>query len=1049
MRLQKLLLRVLLASTALLVLVFAGTLFALDWYLGSETLKVHVSSVIAERTGLDVRFEGDFGVSIFPWIGLKTGPVRIINPSVAGDVELVRAKSVSAKVSFRQLLASEIDFDIVSLTGLSLSLVINADGTTSLDPLFRLGSEPSDSDPLTWEGFDLSTLTVRGLRLDQASIHYLDLANGLDIDAQNLRFRTGEYRQDKPVEFSLDVDLAAPDRELEATVGMMGKLEFSPDFSWVRVSDTSLQACMAGQIFSSGEQQSHLTAVAAFDSRTQTASLQGFKLKLPRILLMGSIQGEDLAENSRIFGSLSAAPFLVRDVLNHFAGNMIPEKDPGIFSNGLFSLDFTLTESDFFISNLDVLCDQTRLQGSFEATNFNNPVYSFDITGNRLDFDRYYRIFIVEEPFILADFGPNFLSQVCSQGRVRLQEVTLGGEDFTGLTLAVKSGDGVCDFTLEQASLWGGAAKGRAEIDIKRNEDGGFPLALSGSLSVQGANAGEMPLLSGKGQTFSGQGNVGYSFDMPESVFWAKTIIDEVLRHTSAQLDYDLKKGGLDLRGDDGEMKNISFDSARATAKLVATGKNNQDGSLDYKVGLSFDVASAGEPYGVAGRLNGLVKVSQNLSSARLFSAQTGLQLSGSWLPPGETMLVISANLDLDTAAQTIHAKEFTLEGKAGTLLGDFKGYRIFEKDFTYVGPLSFTSDPRRMFGLVDVEIDETRDKDVLRSFSGKLDLAFTSKQAVLSNLDLIFDDTHATGILRIENFNTGYCSFELEADELDINRYRPPRPERIPGRCGEPKMPAVPLPLITLSSANIDGNIFVGTLRIFDIAFKGLQGHVNMKDGQITLPNLHSDFYGGRMDSIFKGIATREGLNCDIKMRAEDFNGAPFMVDVAGKEYVDGTSTVFFDIHTTGATDDEFIANMSGRAGFTILDGSYRFSGERNPPKGSQATDYIKNKRTSFDGAAALFRVENGRFMTDDFSMEATYMSAVGSGNFDLDKDTIDFFLEAEYVVVPTVIPVHIVDCLHDPGVHIPGLEILGNTVKEIIGLPLKPFQFLRDLFF
>ncbi len=1049
MRLQKLLLRVLLASAAFLVLVFAGTLVALDWYLGSETLKGHVSSVIAERTGLDVRFEGDLGVSIFPWIGLKTGPVRVINPSAAGDDELVRAKSVSAKVSFRQLLSREIDFDIVSLTGLDMRLVVNADGTTNLDPLFRMTEEPSGPDSVTWEGFDISTLTVRGLRLNQASIRYVDLANGLEIDAKNLHFRTGEYRQDEPVEFSLDVDLTEPGRKLEATVGMLGELEFSPDFSWVRVADSSLQVSLGGQAFSSGEQRSHLTAVAAFDSKAQSASLQGFKFKLPHILLMGSISGEELFDNPHVSGHLSAAQFTVRDVLNHFAGNMIPDKDPGIFSDGSFSLDFTLTENDFSISNLDAICDQTRLQGSFAATDFNNPVYSFDITGNRLDFDRYYQIFIVDEPFVLADFGPNFLSQVRSQGKVLLQEVTLGGENFAGFTLAVQSGDGNCGFTLERAGLWGGAATGGGKIEIRRNEDGGFPLALSGSLTVQDVDAGKVPLLSGKGQGFKGQGGVGYSFSMDETVFQAQSIIDEVLRYTSAQLEYNLEKGGLTLRGESEEPQSIPFDTARATAKFSATGKNNQDGSFEYKVGLSFDVASAKEPYGVAGRLNGSVRVPQNLSSARMFSAQSGLQLSGSWLPPGETMLVISADLDLDTASQTIHAKEFTLEGKAGTLVGDFKGYRIFEKDFTYVGPLSFTSDPRRMFGLVDVEIEETRDEDALRSFNGKLDLAFTASQAVLSNLDLVFDDTHATGILRIEDFDTGYSTFELEADELDINRYRPPRPERIPGLCAEPKMPSVPLPLITLSSANIDGNISVGTFRIFDIAFKGLKAHVNMNDGRITLPNLYSDFYGGQMNGTFSGMATKKELNCEMRLRAEDFRGAPFMIDVSGKEYVDGTSTVFFDIHTKGATDDEFIANMSGRAGVTILDGSYRFSGESNPLKGSRATDLIKDNRTGFYEAAALFRVDRGRFMTDDFSMEATYMSAVGAGNFDLDKDTIDFSLEVEYVAVPTVIPVHIIDCLHDPGVSIPGLEILGNTVKEIIGLPLKPFQFLRDLFF
>jgi hypothetical protein len=53
-----------------------------------------------------------------------------------------------------------------------------------------------------------------------------------------------------------------------------------------------------------------------------------------------------------------------------------------------------------------------------------------------------------------------------------------------------------------------------------------------------------------------------------------------------------------------------------------------------------------------------------------------------------------------------------------------------------------------------------------------------------------------------------------------------------------------------------------------------------------------------------------------------------------------------------------------------------------------------------------------------------------------------------ANYKAGPTV-PLHIVGCLDDPAVEVPGGELITNTVRDLIGLPLKPFQYLRDLFF
>ncbi|MBU1610817.1 MAG: hypothetical protein KKC99_03125, partial [Proteobacteria bacterium] len=958
---------------------------------------------------------------------------------------LASADSVSAKVSMRQLIEREIDFDIVAISGLDLHVVRLADGSTNVDSLLKLVDTPSGSESLEWEGFDLSTLTVRGLRLEDSILRFTDEQSGTEIRAEKVRFRTNDYQSDAPMDFALDAEIDWPQKEIEATVGWMGSLLMAADFSWVQVPESSFQLSIVEPTFFNTNAPSLLTTSATLDSREGSVSLQGFKIKVPELLLTGDVQVENILASPRATGHLAASQFMVADALNHYFEGLIPDKDPGIFQDGSFSLDFSLDENALSITNLDAACDKTHLQGSVTATDFSKPHYSFDLSGSSLDFDRYYRIFIVDEPFILADFGPEFLSTVQSSGRVQLNDVILGGGNFKDFSLSAETGEGTSLVTLEKGSLWDGAATGQLRCSIHQNEQGGYPLTLSGSFAVKNADTGQLPLLGGEDRSFSGRGGVRVAFDMPETLFQTDTIIDAVLHHTSSEVAYVLGKGAL-LRK---EHAPLVFDAANATVKITATGKPPAEGGYAYKTGIALTVRSDTKPYALEGRLNGAVQVAEDFSSLKLSSAKTGLQLSGSPLPPGESTVLVSAVVNLDTRKQTLVARELSLEGNAGTVRGELVGNRILEQDFTYIGPLSIDSDARLVFGLMDVEIGETRDDKVLSYFGGTLDLALTANQAILSNLDLTFDDTHGTGKVRIEDFETGYATFQLGIDSLDINRYRPPRPKRLPDKCNFPVLDAVRLPLNTLSAANIDGDIQAGDFRIFDISFKNLIGHVTMKDGQINLPNLHSDFYGGQMNGNYSGTATRENLSSHMQLRAENFRGAPFMVDVSGKEYVDGTSTVYFDMKTTAATDDEFIADMSGRAGVTILDGSYKFSGKSEPPPGEKPLPAERTSRTGFDGAAALFRIAKGRFMTDDFKMDASFLTAKGAGNFDLALDTIDFTLEAEYSVVPTVIPIHIHSCLHDPGVSIPGMEILGNTVKELIGLPLRPFTFLRDLLF
>ncbi|MGE4504772.1 MAG: AsmA family protein [Desulfovibrionaceae bacterium] len=1035
-----------------LVLCCGLALAALDWYLGSDTLRQQAASFLEERIGLAVVIEGDLGVSVYPWLGIETQGVRISQPDGFGDGELARAEAVTARLSLAYLLEREIHFDVVAVRGLRLHL-IRQNETTNLDRLLRyFSSEGGEPISLEWHGFDLATHTVRGLRLDDCLVRLEDRDCAEEVLAEHIRLRTGTYRPGEPLDISLNADVSLPGQDVSGSFSFLGALETDQQFTWVRIPESTFQCTFVVPWLTGNQAPGHATAQLALDTRDESIDLRNFKLKVPELLVNGDIRLENAWSEPSAYGHIGAAHFMVRETINHYAGRtVIPDKDDGIFGDASLRIVFRADAHSLDITSIDAACDETRLTGSFSVDDIENPVYRFDVTGDNLDFDRYYRLFIVDEPFVLSDFGPEFLGSVQADGRVRLGDVLLAGERFSDFVLTARAGQGELAFAVPSAGIWDGKAQAEAKISVRMEEDQSHPLAFSGYFEAKGADAAELPLLASESRSFSGRGSVRCGFDMPETVFRKDTNIDEVLRYTSLDLRYELNRGVITTRAEQQGEKNARtpFDHILAQAKLTADRKARPGREYGYKVGASVTAASKKEDYDLSARTNGTLTVSSGLDAAVLADARTGVQFTGSALPPGERTIVLGGILRLDTASQMLHVRELKLEGKAGHVSGELTGHRVFEDDFTWGGPLRFELDPRRAFGLVDVEIGETRDKKVLRSFSGKFDLALTQNQAVLSNIDATFDDTHGTGILRIESFETGHSTFQLIADELDINRYRPPRVIRDKEKCLEPPVEPVRLPLVTFSTADIDGDVRVGRLKVFDLSFDDVTAHLTAKGGQLSIPNLASGFYGGRVNGTFSGTATRQALDCDVKLRAQGFDGGRMMVDVSGKRYVDGATDIFFDVTTTADTDDAFLANMSGRAGVSVTNGSYRFSGQQNPPKDAKPTENIANNRTKFDGVAALFRVVSGRFISDDFRMESTYLTAEGGGNFDLDRNTIDVSIDAHHSLVPTVIPIHIFGCLHDPGVSIPSVEIIGNTLREILGLPLKPFQYLRDLFF
>ncbi len=79
---------------------------------------------------------------------------------------------------------------------------------------------------------------------------------------------------------------------------------------------------------------------------------------------------------------------------------------------------------------------------------------------------------------------------------------------------------------------------------------------------------------------------------------------------------------------------------------------------------------------------------------------------------------------------------------------------------------------------------------------------------------------------------------------------------------------------------------------------------------------------------------------------------------------------------------------------------------------------------------------------------MEAPSMVVTGKGRFSPAEDSINLTLSASMTGMPDV-PIKVFGRLKDPEMEIPTGALIGNTIKGILGLPLKPIKFFKDLLF
>jgi AsmA protein len=1034
----------LLLSTAL----FAAGLFALDWYLGTERFRTHLSQAISDAYGYEVTFQGNLGVSVYPWLGLETGPLEV--RSAPGKEPLLRASEVSAKVSLVHLFSRQLNFDTVFLNKIEVSVQRKKNGSTNIDALLALLLPQGESKPVMDPALRLDSLSVRGVQLHNAHFRFDDEVTGQTWTVADAGFQTGEFEQGRPLPFSMTGTFTRSGLDVEASLDMSGNLETDLAANAFQLLDTRVNLILRGETLPVRGGEIHFTSRLDLNSVKGEAQLHDFHLKLPQLMLAGDMRLENLKDAPRAEGELRSGVFSPRAAVNDFFPGTIPEKDPEIFKNGNFSLSFKADASGVDVKDLKVFCDKTNVTGEFSVHGFDNPDYRFTLKGDSLDFDRYYRLFVVDEPFYLSDFFPDFFAEVHAGGSVDLDSVILAGERIEGSHWAASCGNGTLRVDVAPAKLKGGSLKAGFEAAIARSGDGEYSLGLGLDVRLDALDAADLPLLSAGKYRIDGKGGAQYSMTMPPTPFKASDVIDDVLLTLEGHLAYDIDNFRLRTPPSDGSKgRTVMFGKASGETDFKPTRAAYKEGGFAF----SFKGGARGADHDYSSWLSftGTMRANRKYADLRLDDVKVKGRYEGGDLPEYAPAFDFFVNGGLEADKQYLRLKDVQVSGFGGDFTATLEGHRIFEKDYTLTGGFEYDTDnPLGLLRWMSLKPGKPRGGNAYTNIHVRSKYSVTPYKAVFHHCEIGMDGASATGVVRIEDYATGKLSFDLSAGTVDIDQYRPNKGKRRdPKECVDPtQVRPIGLPVETLRDLNAEGTLRVKDLILYKLHFTDLKGEVRARDGQLTGSPLAGTFYGGKLEGGFTARSTKEFIVLSLNLKADDFKVGPFMADVGGKEYVMGRGTLFMDVQSLGATDDDVIANLEGRGGFTVEEGSYKFSGKAGGESLAKGEQSILEGRNRFNGAGAIFRIDHGAFYNEDFNMEASFMELGGRGEFNIDTNTIDLELEANYKAGPTV-PLHIVGCLDDPAVEVPGGELITNTVRDLIGIPLKPFQYLRDLLF
>ena len=302
-----------------------------------------------------------------------------------------------------------------------------------------------------------------------------------------------------------------------------------------------------------------------------------------------------------------------------------------------------------------------------------------------------------------------------------------------------------------------------------------------------------------------------------------------------------------------------------------------------------------------------------------------------------------------------------------------------------------------------------TTDPDAINRISLEAGLKGSSMAVSLSDGILTLDDSTLKFSASAKDFGKPDITVNLELDQIDGDRYLPPKSDaqptadkEKPAKAGEKqKTDYTPLRKLILEAALKIGNLKVNNLKTQDVLVK-----ITAKNGVFNLNPLSMNLYDGKIKGNGTLNVQSSSPNTKMDLAVNSVQIAPLMKDLTGKDIIEGATEAKISIRMTGDDPDVIKKTLNGKGELLFLDGAIigvDIPGMVRNAKAAvglaEKVDIGSRPRTDFTEFKVPFTITNGNVKTPGTSLNSPLLRLLAAGNADLVKETLDFRVEPKLV--------------------------------------------------
>ncbi len=438
------------------------------------------------------------------------------------------------------------------------------------------------------------------------------------------------------------------------------------------------------------------------------------------------------------------------------------------------------------------------------------------------------------------------------------------------------------------------------------------------------------------------------------------------------------------------------FDKIQLTTGKIVSGKPAQ-------VSLDLEAEGGGLPNRVPLELDTTVKLDVDAQTVSLGD----LKLALKDLPAKLALAVPS--VDVALKKQTLQVPSFAVEFGELNAQGSLSGNSIIDAP-RFKGEIDVPEFAlRNLLASLGTEV-QTADAKALARASLRGKLSGTLDKIRVQDLTATLDDSKLTGELELGLGAKSVYKFNLNVDQIDLDRYLSPAAEAKTTAEAVPGEALVALPVAPLRGMDAQGDFRIQTFKISGLSIADMHIGVSSVGGNLKVAPIRAKLYEGALDGSLGVDARSDTPRFQIAETLTGVKLGPLLQDAGISDKLTGRGQVSLNVAGQGATADALMRSLSGEAPFALRDGAIKGLNIRKlviqakqlaaKAEGKEyKTEADEKDEFQFTEMTGTLRFGDGLVRNDDLAMKSPLFRVAGKGKASLIDETIDYTLNVTVV--------------------------------------------------